>query len=132
VDDCVEGIARGVAALADGAVVNETINLAYGQGNRLLRAAQMIGEELGVEPEITVAPPLLGEVTHYVADVSKARTLLGYEPSVSLDDGIRRSVSWFREWRAKHPEEDVAVVEDPDRTASDIPHGFKQPAGAGA
>lgn len=130
VDDCVEGIARGIEALVGGQVVNETVNLAYGQGNRLLSAAHMIADELGVEPEITIAPPLLGEVTHYVADVSKARALLGYDPQVPLDEGIRRSVAWFREWRETHPSEDVAVVEDPDRTASDIPHGFKKPARA--
>jgi len=71
-------------------------------------------------------------VTHYVADVTKARELLGYEPQVPLDEGIKRSVAWFREWRAEHPEENAEVIEDPDRTPGDIPHGFKQPAGTGA
>jgi len=132
VDDCVDGIVRGIELLAADRVANHTINLAYGQGNRLVRAAQLIADELGVEPEITIAPPLLGEVTHYVADVTKARELLGYEPAVPLEEGIKRAVGWFREWREAHPDEEVAVVEDPDRTASDIPHGFKQPAGAGA
>jgi len=130
VDDCVDGIVRGIQALAEGRVASGTINLAYGKGNRLLHAAELFAEELGVEPEITVAPPLLGEVTHYVADVTKARDLLGYEPQVPLEEGIKRSVEWFRSWRADHPEEEIAVVEDPDRTAGDIPHGFKQPAGA--
>src|SRR5690242_3873443 len=80
VDDCVDGITRGIEALAEGRVVNETINLAYGQGNTLVHAAELIAAELGVEPKITLAPSLLGEVTHYVADLSKARELLGYEP----------------------------------------------------
>jgi UDP-glucose 4-epimerase len=132
VDDCVDGIVRGIDALASGHVANDTVNLAYGKGNLLLRAAHMIAEELGVDPEITIAPPLLGEVTHYVADVTKARELLGYEPQVPLDEGIKRSVAWFREWRAEHPEENAEVIEDPDRTPGDIPHGFKQPAGTGA
>jgi UDP-glucose 4-epimerase len=132
VDDCVDGITRGIEALAEGRLSHGTINLAYGKGNRLLHAAELIGQELGVEPQITIAPPLLGEVTHYVADVTKARGLLGYEPHVGLEEGIKRSVAWFQEWRSTHPEEEVAVVEDPDRTATDIPHGFKQPASAGA
>src|SRR6478609_3380082 len=130
VDDCVDGITRGVMALADGRLSSGTINLAYGKGNRLLHAAELIGRELGVDPQITVAPPLLGEVTHYVANVTKARGLLGYEPQVPLEEGIKRSVEWFRSWRVDHPEEEIAVVEDPDRTAGDIPHGYKQPAGA--
>jgi len=130
VDDCVDGIARGVSALVDRRVTNKTINLAYGQGNTLVRAAELIANELGVEPSITLAPSLLGEVTHYVADVSKARDLLGWEPTTPLDDGIPKSVAWFREWRALHPEED-RPFERP-RSNIEIEHGFKQPARAGA
>jgi UDP-glucuronate 4-epimerase len=112
VDDCVDGIARGVEALAEGRVVNQTVNLAYGQGNTLVRAAELIAAELGVEPRMTVAPSLLGEVTHYVADITKARTLLGWEPQVPLNEGIPRAVAWFREHRAAHPEEDRPVVSE--------------------
>src|SRR6185503_11759387 len=112
VDDCVDGIARGVDALAAGRVVNQTINLAYGQGNTLVHCAERIAEELGVDPQMTLAPSLLGEVTHYVADLSKARELLGYAPQVPLDEGIARAVTWFRQHRDAHPEENVAVRAD--------------------
>jgi len=112
VDDCVEGITRGIEALAEGRVVNQTINLAYGQGNTLVHCAERIAAELGVEPEMTLAPSLLGEVTHYVADLTKARELLGYEPEVPLDEGIARAVAWFREHRAAHPEDDTRVRAD--------------------
>jgi len=130
IDDCVDGIARGVVALADGRVTNQTINLAYGAGNTLVRAAELIAGELGVQPRITIAPSLLGEVTHYVADVTKARSLLGWEPGTPLDDGIPKAVAWFREWRAAHPEEDRAF--ERPRSGLELEHGFKQPAGAGA
>jgi UDP-glucose 4-epimerase len=110
VDDCVDGIARGVAALADGRVSNETINLAYGEGNTLVRAAELIAEALGVgAPSIETAPVRLGEVTHYVADIRKAQDLLGWQPRTALDEGIPRSVAWFREHRALHPEEAATV-----------------------
>jgi nucleoside-diphosphate-sugar epimerase len=112
VDDCIEGITRGIEALAEGRVVNETINLAYGHGNSLVHAAELIAGELGVEPKIALAPSLLGEVTHYVADLTKARELLGYEPSVPLDEGISRAVAWFKEHRAAHPEEDGPLPAD--------------------
>ncbi len=107
IDDCVDGIVRGVERLADGRVANETINLAFGQGNTLVRAAELIADALGVSPEIARAPSLVGEVTHYVADIRKARELLGWEPSTPLVEGIPRSVEWFRSWRATHPEEDA-------------------------
>jgi len=103
IDDCVDGIVRGVERLADGRVRNETINLAYGEGNTLVRAAELISAELGVTPQITRAPSLVGEVTRYVADIRKARDLLGWEPSTPLEEGIPRAVEWFRNWRASHP-----------------------------
>ena len=126
IDDCVDGIARGVYALVDNRVMNKTINLAYGEGNTLVRAAELIAGELGVEPAITMAPSLLGEVTHYVADVTKARELLDWSPSTPLAEGIPRSVAWFREWRAAHPEEERPF--ELPRTADELDHGYKQPA----
>lgn len=110
VDDCVDGIARGVEALAERRVVNETVNLAYGEGNTLVRAAELIARELDVEPEIAFAPSLLGEVTRYVADIRKAKALLGWEPATPLDDGIPKAVAWFRDWRAAHPEDEHAPI----------------------
>jgi UDP-glucuronate 4-epimerase len=112
VDDCIDGITQGIEALAEGRVVNETINLAYGNGNSLVHAAELIAAELGVEPKIALAPSLLGEVTHYVADLTKARELLGYDPAVPLEEGISRAVAWFKQHRAAHPEEDGPLPVD--------------------
>ena len=128
IDDCVDGIARGVYALAGKRVANQTINLAFGQGNTLVRAADLIAGELGVTPHVTTAPALLGEVTHYVADVTKARELLGWAPQTPLDGGIPKSVAWFREWRAAHPEENRPF--ERARSSVELEHGFKEPAGA--
>jgi len=128
IDDCIDGIVRGIERLAGGEVANDTINLAFGQGNTLVRAAELIAAELRVEPQINNAGSLLGEVTHYVADIRKARELLGWQPSTPLDQGIPKAVAWFREWRAEHPfDEGRPLVSD---RADEIPHGFKQPAGA--
>jgi len=112
VDDCVDGIVGGVEALAEGRVVNETINLAYGHGNTLVRVAELIGAELDVEPRINLAPSLLGEVTHYVADLTRARQLLGYDPRTPLEEGVPRAVAWFCEQRAAHPEEEGPLPVD--------------------
>ena len=79
---------------------------------------------------ITIAPSLLGEVTHYVADVRKARDVLGWTPRTPLEEGIPRAVAWFKEWRAAHPEEDRPF--ERSQGVDEIAHGFKQPAGAGA
>jgi nucleoside-diphosphate-sugar epimerase len=128
IDDCVDGIVRGLYALVAGETRNETVNLAYGQGNTLVRAANLIADELGVAPRITIAPSLLGEVTHYVADVRKARDVLGWTPQTPLGEGIPQAVAWFKDWRAAHPDED-RPFERPS-TTDEIAHGFKQPAPA--
>ena len=121
VDDCVDGIVRGIEALGEGDVANETINLAYGEGNSLVRAAELIAAELGTEPKMTMAPSLLGEVTRYVADIRKAHDLLGWTPLVPLDEGIPRAVQWFREHREAHPDEDRTVVNEGDSVGWKIP-----------
>lgn len=103
VDDCVDGVRRGIDLLVSGRHANHTINLACGQGNTLVTMAQYVGEALGVSPDITVESSRVGEVTHYVADIGKARSLLGYSPTMTLREGIRQSVSWCMDWWKTHP-----------------------------
>ena len=99
IDDCVDGVMAGIERLLSGQVTNQTINLAYGQGNSLVRMAELVAEALGVEPQIRVEPAKrVGEVTHYVADIRRAQELLGYQPHVPLEEGIRRAVAWSRAW----------------------------------
>jgi nucleoside-diphosphate-sugar epimerase len=104
VDDCVDGICKGIDLLVSGRNANQTINLAYGQGNSLVTMANYIGETLGVVPEMHFELPRIGEVTQYVANIGKARALLDYNPTTPLHDGIRKSVTWSLDWWSKHPD----------------------------
>ncbi len=99
VDDCVNGIAGGIDLLVSGRDKNHTINLAYGEGRSLVDMANYIGEALGIEPNMTVEPSRVGEVTHYVADISKARDLLGYAPTTPLQEGIQKSIDWSKGYK---------------------------------
>jgi UDP-glucose 4-epimerase len=103
VDDCVAGIARGLELLTGESDTNQTINLAFGQGNSLVTLAEYIGQALGIEPELRMEQPRVGEVTHYVANIGKAHALLDYTPKVSLREGIERAVAWSTEWWSTHP-----------------------------
>jgi UDP-glucose 4-epimerase len=94
VDDCVSAIASGLDLLYRGAISNQTINIAAGRGASLIDLVEFIGEALGVKPSYTVEPTRLGEISRYVADISKARRLLGYEPTTHLRDGVRKAVEW--------------------------------------
>lgn len=102
VDDCVDGVYRGIERLAGGMITNHTINLAYGQGNTLQAMAGFIGEALGIQPVIHFEPAKVGEVTHYVANIGKARALLDYAPSTALREGIFKAVKWAAEWWSLH------------------------------
>jgi len=100
VDDCVDGIHRGLELLANGLDANHTINLAYGQGSTLVTMAHYVGEALGVKPDVRIEDSRVGEVTHYVANIGKARALLGYNPQTPLREGIQKAVAWSKEWAA--------------------------------
>lgn len=100
VDDCVAGVYAGIRLLVIGREANQTINLAHGQGNTLVALAEYIGEEVGRAPDITAEPSRVGEVTHYVANIGKARALLGYDPKLPLRDGLRLAVPWALDYWA--------------------------------
>jgi UDP-glucose 4-epimerase len=113
VDDCVEGIVNSLKALIEERVTNETFNLACGEGNSLIRMAELIGDALGKSPNMTMAPTQLGEVNRYVADISRATKLLGYFPKVKLEEGIRRCVAWNREWSSSNAKR--SVLQEPNK-----------------
>lgn len=98
VDDCIAGVRAGIDLLLQGDEGNQTINLAYGQGNSLVAMAQYVGEALGEEPDMTVSESRVGEVTHYVANIGKARALLNYDPQTPLREGINKAVGWCTDW----------------------------------
>jgi UDP-glucose 4-epimerase len=97
IDDCVSGIVAGIAALTEGRIAGETINLAYGQGHTLFDLVSLIEMATGQQAQATYLPSQTGEVTRYVADISKARKLLGYAPQMPLSRGIASYVKWCRQ-----------------------------------
>jgi UDP-glucose 4-epimerase len=104
IDDCVTGVFEGIKLLVERPEEgNQTINLAYGQGNSLVNMAQYIADALGKNPDVHIEPSHVGEVTHYVANIGKARALLNYTPTTSLEDGLKKAVAWSLDWWEQHP-----------------------------
>jgi UDP-glucose 4-epimerase len=97
VDDCTAGVVAAIDAIVNGRVTRQTINLAYGQGSTLVDLVNVIGLALAREPNVRYEPARSGEVTRYVADISKARQLLGYCPQTPLTAGVPRAIRWQRE-----------------------------------
>ena len=77
-------------------VAGEVINLAPGGRVSLLELARTLQSILGSDVPPTFGPPREGDVRDSQADIQKARKLLGFEPTVPLDEGLRRTVAWFR------------------------------------
>ena len=96
IDDCIGGVVSGLDALVSGRVKNQTINLACGRGHTLLDAVDIMARVFDKKPRVTFEPARPGEVLRYVADISKARQLLGYEPATFLADGLHQAIDWVR------------------------------------
>lgn len=87
--------ANMLAAEGDKAV-GQLINIANGEQvsiNELFRLLQQITGQHDVEPEYQAART--GDITHSLADVSRARELLGYAPTVGLAEGLQATTEWF-------------------------------------
>lgn len=97
IDDIVDGIVRSINYVSNNNNVYEIINLGNSSPVKLSEMIRIIGEVIGVNPNIKVLPMQPGDVERTFADVSKAKDLLGYEPKTSFKQGIEKFVSWYKE-----------------------------------
>jgi dTDP-L-rhamnose 4-epimerase len=74
------------------------VNVGTGRPTSIKEVTRLLSEGLGknLEPEI-VGKYREGDIRHCVADISRARALLGYEPRVTLERGIPELLEWVRE-----------------------------------
>ena len=92
----VDNVVRGNLAAADSIdAVGRSINVACGQQFTLLQLVAAINEVLGKKVEPIFADPRPGDVRESLADITVARSVLGYEPEVSFNEGLRRSIEYY-------------------------------------
>jgi UDP-glucose 4-epimerase len=103
IDDAIDGVMLGIQKLVHEPerVSGNAINLGTGKGTTLLEAAQLVAQAAGVKPKIEIGTMRAGEISRYVADVTRARTLLGYAPQYPPDQGIPEYYRWWREWHER-------------------------------
>jgi UDP-glucose 4-epimerase len=102
VSDTAAGI---LAAGISDASVGQTFNLGIGKEIRVLELANTVRQVLGrPDAEIIHAEPRPGDVPRLMADSSKARQLLQFQPTVTLRDGLERVRDWYLS-QGKSPEE---------------------------
>lgn len=95
IDDIVQGVGGAVEWVLEPEPAFEIFNLGESRTVSLRRLIDLLGSEFGVEPQIEVLPAQPGDVRRTHADIQKARRVLGYEPTVSIESGIARFVKWF-------------------------------------
>ena len=78
--------------------VGETINVGSGQEVTINELTRLVALEVGrPDAEVVHDRPRPGDVPRLVADVSRAKSMLGYEPRVTLAEGLQRLLQWYRD-----------------------------------
>jgi nucleoside-diphosphate-sugar epimerase len=73
----------------------EALNIASGRGIPLEFVAQKISNLLHTCPEYSVIEDRSGDVTRFTADISKAQSVLDWQPSTRLENGLNETIKWF-------------------------------------
>jgi dTDP-glucose 4,6-dehydratase len=91
---------RGILALFDSDVV-DPVNIGNPDEFTMLELADAVREVTGSSSELAFEPRPVGDPARRRPDITRARTLLGWEPEVPLREGLRRMYEWYREERAR-------------------------------
>jgi len=92
----VTDLVEGIWALMQ-APVNEPVNIGNPKEMTLLQLAQQIARLSGSRSEIVFRPLPVDDPKVRQPDIGRARALLGWEPRVDIDEGLRLTVDWFQE-----------------------------------
>jgi nucleoside-diphosphate-sugar epimerase len=93
VANVVDGVLRACEARS---VAGEVINVATGARVSLNELLRIMNGIVGTRVQAIFKEPRAGDVTDSQADISKAQALLGYQPLVSLEEGLTRTIDWCR------------------------------------
>src|SRR4029453_16669635 len=93
IDDIIQGV---IAAIGYDGSKYEIFNLGESETTELSRLVELLEQNLDMKAEIDRQPLQPGDVPVTYADISKARSDLGYNPETKIEDGIRRFFEGFR------------------------------------
>jgi UDP-N-acetylglucosamine 4-epimerase len=81
--------------LENAEAVNEVYNIACGQQTSLNELFRHLATEAESELQPIYGPERAGDVKHSLADISKASLLLGYKPTITVEEGLRKTFQWY-------------------------------------
>lgn len=100
----IEDTIRGVMAALDKPLGYEIINIGRGQPTGLQTFVNIAQELTGRQARIKIAPAPRSDPFVTFASVEKARRLLGYEPAISIQNGLARTWEWYRDAHIHEPQ----------------------------
>ena len=95
IDNTVEANLLAAEASAERAA-GKVFNVATGTRVDLNETFQLLKEIIGFKGKVKYGPERAGDVKHSLADLSRTEKALGYKPKVSFEEGLRRTVEWYR------------------------------------
>jgi UDP-glucuronate 4-epimerase len=93
IDDLIEGIQTVIQRHRG----FEIYNLGESQTTSLKELIGLIEEALGKKAKVEMLEPQPGDVSITYADITKAKRMLGYQPKVNMEEGIKRFIEWYKE-----------------------------------
>lgn len=99
IGDIIDGILKSITYAENHKNVYEVLNLGEATPIPLKTMIATIGKALNIQPKVKELPMQPGDVKITYADITKARELIGYQPKVSFEEGIRRFVDWYQKNR---------------------------------
>jgi len=94
----IEDIIKGLSAAIENVKGFEVLNLGNSKPISLIDLVRLLEKSSGRKSRLKYLPMQQGDVIRTFADITKARTMLDYDPEVDIEKGIRNYVKWFSEF----------------------------------
>jgi nucleoside-diphosphate-sugar epimerase len=93
----VDDVVQANILAAEGDVSGEAFNIASGGRSTINELVEILNQHLETDIDPIYDDPRPGDIRHSYADISKARKMLNYEPEVPFDDGLKRTIEYYRD-----------------------------------
>lgn len=93
IEDAILGVIKSISSFEEAR--NDVYNLAFGEGTSIVEVAELIKKHMGGKNNVRIEENRTGEVVKFIADISKAKEKLNYQPEIDIENGIKKSIEWY-------------------------------------
>ena len=95
----IDDIVQGTIAAIDLSAPHEIFNLGHHEPQEILKLVSLLEKLIGKTAITKMVPDQVGEIPITYADITKSREKLKFSPRVSLEEGLEKFFSWYRDWK---------------------------------